>query len=69
VRVDVEQVKCKAAQYFMELELIPFDIITVSYSHMLTSSLKCFPYNSIGRTADFGRWISAAQWSDASRRA
>jgi hypothetical protein len=23
---------------------------------------------SIGRTADFGRWISVAQWSDATRR-
>jgi hypothetical protein len=23
----------------------------------------------IGRTADFGRWFSVAQWSDASRRA
>jgi hypothetical protein len=23
----------------------------------------------VGRTADFGRWISVAQWSDASQRA
>jgi hypothetical protein len=32
---------------------------------LFSAPLTCL----IGRKADFGRWISVAQWSDASRRA
>jgi hypothetical protein len=32
-------------------------------------SILWAPLPFIGRTADFGRWISVEQWSDASRRA
>jgi hypothetical protein len=42
--------------------------VSVIYTVIYTVAPYKF-WVSLYRTADFGRWISIAQWSDASRRA
>jgi hypothetical protein len=57
----------QTARYSLQRKVIQGHSITSHYYN--SPALYPLLALSIGRTADFGLWISIAQWPDASRRA
>jgi hypothetical protein len=55
-------------QYTRTIILLQTSQISEYHFIVLKVYMISLGYHCIGRTADFGRWISVAQWSDASRR-